>query len=517
MASASPSSRLTQMPVELLLRITYYLTTPELGYVRLTCKALEKSLFNFFSHEFFRKRQFMVLERSLQTLVDISKHQALSPFLRHVIIATDQVEHPVFGGSEDQLWCLEMAHADQTALLTTGTARDMLAEAFRHLPNLETIDLRDFNSNTRNRDGSRWMSYGATTLQRETGHATKMWQGTAGNRLAYPSELYAIVVSALAASGLQPPNLEVVLRQQQWGISDNAMAIPKAMEPSLAPVLAGLKKLHLTLDLKVDRPNPISNIAGIKINNSPFTRAFLSHCPNVTWLRLNFRGQDMAGPGHPNLDFLDWLGTPVPDALASSATPNDNNRNPPPVALASLEKLDFGFLSVDVPLILRIVKKFTPTLKALTLYKIILQASTLAASDPDSDKLTNLWERLFKGLSRATQRGLSLHHLNVAQMSQREARAQTHHSWTPPETVWFQNSENATKEFGREHTGEIEMVKFIEGLVSHVQVATSNLPLQASDEEDEDDEEEFDEDEDDEMDVDQDDDDGNGEDDENGD
>ncbi len=61
--------------------ITYYLSTPELGNVRLTCKALERSLFNFFSHEFFRKKQFMMFEDSLSALIEISKHPALAPFL----------------------------------------------------------------------------------------------------------------------------------------------------------------------------------------------------------------------------------------------------------------------------------------------------------------------------------------------------------------------------------------------------------------------------------------------------
>ena len=80
-ASRRDSSLLTQVPVELLLRITYYLSTPELGNVRLTCKALERSLFNFFSHEFFRKKQFMMFEDSLSALIEISKHPALAPFL----------------------------------------------------------------------------------------------------------------------------------------------------------------------------------------------------------------------------------------------------------------------------------------------------------------------------------------------------------------------------------------------------------------------------------------------------
>ena len=59
-------------------------------------------------------------------------------------------------------------HADQQALLNSGVDREMLTEIFRGLDNLETIDVRDFCAK-RERDGTFWASWGATTVEKETG------------------------------------------------------------------------------------------------------------------------------------------------------------------------------------------------------------------------------------------------------------------------------------------------------------------------------------------------------------
>jgi hypothetical protein len=75
-------SHLQRLPPELIIRISNYLTTPQLGNFRSTCKQVESALFNSFALEFFSKRQFMIEEVSLDALVDISNHKQLAPFLR---------------------------------------------------------------------------------------------------------------------------------------------------------------------------------------------------------------------------------------------------------------------------------------------------------------------------------------------------------------------------------------------------------------------------------------------------
>jgi len=135
-------------------RITKFVATTDFGNVRLTCRVLEQALFHFFSHEFFRKKQFMVSTFSLRTLIDISKHPTLSPFLTHVIIATDRLSNYMPVGLPEAKEKARHHHdADYTFLVESGLLRDMLAEALGNLRNLETIDIRDFNSRSRNRDG----------------------------------------------------------------------------------------------------------------------------------------------------------------------------------------------------------------------------------------------------------------------------------------------------------------------------------------------------------------------------
>lgn len=78
MATAADMLRL---PPELMLRISTYLNTVELGSFRLTCKDVERNLFKSFALEFFTKRQFMIERVSLDALAGIANHPTLAPYL----------------------------------------------------------------------------------------------------------------------------------------------------------------------------------------------------------------------------------------------------------------------------------------------------------------------------------------------------------------------------------------------------------------------------------------------------
>jgi hypothetical protein len=154
---SSPS--LLSIPVEVLLQITYNLTTPELGNLRRSCKQIESTLFPSFSREFFTKRQFMFTEFSLQALSDISKSR-LSSCLSHVIF---NLERPPPYDTHSHLPQTDMAghirsnrflqeSVSHMTLVNTGQDAEMISEAFSNLGNLETIGVRDFNSRSRRRD-----------------------------------------------------------------------------------------------------------------------------------------------------------------------------------------------------------------------------------------------------------------------------------------------------------------------------------------------------------------------------
>jgi len=169
---------LLNIPLEVLLLITSHLTTPEYGNLRATCRHIEASLFTSFSKEFFSKRQFALMEFSIQALVDIAKSR-LGPSLTHLII---HLEHPEVSflpryrhinnddlagdaAAHNRILAQSLAHA---VFISTGRDFEMLSEAIRHLPNLETIGMRDFHSNSRTRDNTEWHSYGCPTLRATT-------------------------------------------------------------------------------------------------------------------------------------------------------------------------------------------------------------------------------------------------------------------------------------------------------------------------------------------------------------
>lgn len=75
------TAHLLRLPPELMLRISLYSTTLELGNFRLSCKQVETNLFESFAREFFTKRQFMIERVSLEALVGIANHKTLAPYL----------------------------------------------------------------------------------------------------------------------------------------------------------------------------------------------------------------------------------------------------------------------------------------------------------------------------------------------------------------------------------------------------------------------------------------------------
>jgi hypothetical protein len=138
---------LLTIPLELLIAVSSFISTPDLGALRLTCKQIEKSLYEWFSKEFFTKKQFMLTHQSLQALFDISKHASFSQKLSHVIIATNvYANKPLFFTDNDAAARWFQGCEDQRALLNTGVDREMLTESFKNLKNLQTVGIRDFNN-----------------------------------------------------------------------------------------------------------------------------------------------------------------------------------------------------------------------------------------------------------------------------------------------------------------------------------------------------------------------------------
>lgn len=457
------ASYLAQMPTEVLLRITYFLPTPDLSSVRLTCKMIEESLFVFFTHEFFRKKQFMLSGPSLQALIGISAHQTLSPYLRHVIIATDHYANPYagFGPSEkSERLHYRLGLADQLSLTNTGHDRAMLAQAFRNLSNLETVDIRDFNGRLRTRDGlnAAWTSYGAPTGRRATrGRMTMVHHA----RKDYLTHIFTTVLTALADAGARPPNLEVVARDRQWGVYDVAFCIPPWLKPSLTPVLHSLKKLHLVLDFHKLANGEASEMGPF------FLQDFLSYTPNLTWLRLNFNNSPYRFVNR----LLSWLAKPVPD----EASPEDPLEDPDSVSLPALEKLDLGGLQINAETLVGLIAKFT-TLRGLSLVRTILVDPRFTIQHK-----VNLWAMFFKWLAEKGK----LHDLYLRETQQmRPGTADL--SSVFPDPVFFRDGPGPARGRVMQYSGNY-MADFLEKKAKEIEVIWPRVQTDdSSDHDDED-------------------------------
>ncbi|KAL2268962.1 hypothetical protein VTJ83DRAFT_3808 [Remersonia thermophila] len=382
------TSALVHLPLEILLRITHHISTVDLGNVRLTCRALERATFSFFSHEFFRKKQFMVSTFSLQALLDISKHPTLSPCLKHLILSTDRPEAIGMWGlngqpmTEEESAQLELALADQMQLMTTGRLRDLLTEVFTNLKHLETVDIRDFDSPSRRRDRTQWRSYGARTLEAAARTTVRSRAWIIND--PYPSQVFTATTAALAAAQARPRSIEVLERNRggngPFALQDAAFFIPGHIDSSMASLLGSLQSLHLSVSFHTRR--------------EPFMiQKFLALATNVTWLRLNFHCPQIT---HPEC-VISWLGQ---DPDCSQARPFET----PSPKLPMLERLDLGDATLSYKSVLRCLAKFAPTLKSVYLRRICFQDD----DNINRDEPINPWDSFLKAIPRTSNLDLKV-------------------------------------------------------------------------------------------------------------
>ncbi|KAL1610108.1 hypothetical protein SLS60_001773 [Paraconiothyrium brasiliense] len=364
MATAS----LTGLPLELLVHlIAVYLPTEDLGALRLTDKYLEKALFDTFAREFFTKRQFMLSTSSLQTLVDISRHGALNKTLKHVIIGMESFQS--FQDADPGFWNLSDAQrrvffagfADQFSLMSSGHDRTLLVEAFRNLPNLDTIGIRDYSANGRVRDGGRWSSYGAPTISRQLGYDLQIYSNE------FASCVFQLVMQALADANRVIPSIETILRGQLAGLTDLAFYL-RSPDRKIDAVLSGLEQLLLTLHFT-------NSLRGTLNVDLLFLGSFLLRTPSLKHLRLNFQKPHTS----TTYTVLQHLVT----------TPN---------LLPSLQRLDLGMMSTSPDTLLQIMSKFSVTLQHVSLWKTELRYDNSVLWN-DSEDRYNPWPRVLRVIS----------------------------------------------------------------------------------------------------------------------
>lgn len=449
------NSRLLMMPLEILQQIARPLTTPEYGNLRLTCKHLEASLLTAFSREFFSKRQFMLTHFSLQALVDISNSR-FAEGLKHVIIHVERpsqrslIHHndsyvPPQLESQVKRNRTREEYTDHLALLDSGRDVDMMAEAFANCKNLGTVEIRDFNSDSRYRDmpNIRWRSYGAPTYEVQTGANLEVptnysYPHRSDEQGNYIGRLFQNILRSLGRTATRPRRFEVNLRH--CGISDKAFKIQKYDESTFLPVLACLDDFHL--DLNSDFVPAF--IAGQDPTRggtqcfSYFLRLFLAHVDKIQLLRLNFQ---FFRASESSRDFLSWLSEAPLDQpsndlqaqklLSASGTLDTLlPSRPPTVVFQNLKQLEIGKITVEPKTLLAVFQKHRATLQGIVLHRVCL------LDRHPSEERINQWARLFRDMGKL---GLKANHLVMSILSQVKERNEHRRK------VYFKDSPNARR------------------------------------------------------------------------
>lgn len=323
---------------------------------------------------------------SLQTLVEISRHTTIGPCITHLVFGLDHFTTipDRFVVTHNDFEQFQYASDLQESLLDTGAALQLLSTAFLNLENLQNIDIRDFNSNTRYRDfifpanGSRstvvpaWKSFGHS----EVPQWSRFVNDLRGGRLVgaksheFINRAFKVILAALGQSASPIRGLEALFRNRESGLMSGAFAVDPILDSTatnLRSVLSGLTKLHLDLDLKhftvaktfhygYHNEDPFKMPTSAREARDPCTtalRRFLILTPNVTWFRFNsiFRTQNQG----PRL--LSWLALDPEEPFGPDNEAHWDFTNPKPVALP-LRRLDLGNINLSSSILGHILQKF---------------------------------------------------------------------------------------------------------------------------------------------------------------
>lgn len=399
-----------KVPLEVLLRITNFLTTPELGNVRRTCSSIERSLYFTFVKEFFTRKQFMLSDDSLQALIDISKSR-LSDHLRMVQFGLERYpSYPYSRGDDQRDSKFLQRHAGMLTLWSTGYHRDMLAEAFGNLKNLDEIVIRDFNSTRRTRDGpvAQWTSYGAPTASAETGvNFAQRFLGSPDMTIPFSNQVFGAVLFALGQAGAKPKGIEVIAREGNH-LKDVAFNVPSYMEPVVKPVLENLEKLHLDIDLSWRRPGFGPPMTRTGAMGDFYLRNFLLKTSNLKHLRIN----EVNSEEKILKSVLEWLSKP------STTTAPQVSPHVPAVPfpdLPHLEEINLGQMNFEESMVVNLLKKFAPPLKRFELNRATLERK-LPTDHTGAPPKINFWSSFLKKLADIP--GLDLHHISIRAVQQ---------------------------------------------------------------------------------------------------
>lgn len=428
-STANPANStlpLFQLPLELLLRITYFLSTEDLGRFRSSCKRAEESLHHKFVQEFFTCRVFALNEFSLQALIDISesRYGKCIRTLDFSIIIMDYTG-PRDGHSFNDAEAIlgRQLQAAAVRMFNGGQHTAMLQRAFESLSSLEVVRFRQRESPTRHRDGpyQQWRPYGAATRQRLLSKSVSAMR----NKLESTTLVFNAVITALGLAKVSSiTSIDFVDVEAQ----DAAFKINDYEEKLIQPVLDGVTCLYLCLH---GQEQYLSGSEEMFLE----TRRFLSRCKSVTSLRIN-------GSRYEHTVAKAFMDLTSPDTAF----------------LPNVETLEIGFATYSTQELLDCVRKFASNLKSLKLWKVTLNDwVTTDIQSLDYDDVL-CWKRFLRKLQ--TLPGLNLRTLELGGLKVAIARFGSSHF------VNLQNGRHTVK-----YTGPLWSA-FIGDILPHVESIT---------------------------------------------
>jgi len=343
-------SMLESLPVETLVNVAATLTTIDYGHLRRASKIIESKLFPFFASEFFSIRQIFIYPTSVQSLVDISQHEALAPYVKKLILTTDTVRNR--GGVSmtaplDYYW----------HFTDSGLWMDRLSSALQHLPNLKMIQIKDFMSmRKRPRDATSWSSWGLPTLQRSQPQLL-ITDGHSHTRLT------PVLLRLLSTSNLKLERFENICRGEAASSSSHLhdFAIPPDLRDSYRKPFSDLQVLMMVFTasdhmVATFHPSNITPLAISQCQEEPDTS--IQIVPSLRHLRINFR----SGYHHRPFDRFTCISMMMDHIFGQSCN------------LPHLNRLELGDASISVRRLQTILQKFGPSLQHLTLHRTVVSA-----------------------------------------------------------------------------------------------------------------------------------------------
>ncbi|KAJ4389020.1 hypothetical protein N0V93_006482 [Gnomoniopsis smithogilvyi] len=428
---------LAKLPRELLDHVSSFLPTPAFNNLRLACKLVENKIFPYWSNAFFKRKQFMITAFSLQTLVDISRHATLGPCMTHLIIGLDYFRSvgQQYANTRDDYQQFQDACDAQELLLDTGAALQLLTTALLNLPNLESIDVRNFNSPTRYRDIYKyrsnfrvcpaWKSYGYSEIPDWSPYLALQNGSLFGNNgdigpSHFVNRVVRVLLTAIGQSESPLRGLEVIIRPfhhfRTVALTGGGLGVlpilGKGIPTKLPLVLSRLTKLHLDVNLGSDSlpsvgsyqypfkiPSDMPKSAEeVSDPSSTNLRKLLALTSNLTWLRLNNRSNTW----HGSVRLMSWLALNPETPFGVNIEARWGDSNPKPVSFP-LRRLDLGNMRLHTSTLDLLVIKFDK-LECLSFRDVHLQPVQAQLDEMEDDRENrSVWAAFFQKLPKAAR------------------------------------------------------------------------------------------------------------------